>query len=296
MRCENAYKMPSRTTDRIRILRQRSLEPDEKKLVDDIESYGCHIIQVREGNGFPGWSFTVGLSDVLGVPELIVIGLKNNVAHSLLNECNRRLQEGIRLGDGRRERDLLSNVECEFRRVEERWLRQIMGYAVWFYGGDGFQALQCVYPDLRNRFPWDEGFETSWRDRQPLLFPHSLTSRAEEDFWAANDSNSSLHDWKFNDQPHTGVFTTKRVMSREDAITRVFHDIEDGAWQFHGPHASKPEDVSYVCFHHIVDRDPTITELSDLPPGWCAWRQIATTPWIRELTTADADGEKYPPD
>jgi len=288
--------MPSRTTDRIRILRQRSLEPDEKKLVDDIESYGCHIIQVREGNGFPGWSFTVGLGDVLGVPELIVIGLKNNVAHSLLNECNRRLQEGIRLGDGRRERDLLSNVECEFRRVEERWLRQIMGYAVWFYGGDGFQALQCVYPDLRNRFPWDEGFETSWRDRQPLLFPHSLTSRAEEDFWAANDSNSSLHDWKFNDQPHTGVFTTKRVMSREDAITRVFHDIEDGAWQFHGPHASKPEDVSYVCFHHIVDRDPTITELSDLPPGWCAWRQIATTPWIRELTTADADGEKYPPD
>lgn len=100
MQCERRYEMAGRTTDRIRILRQRILEPDETKLVDDVETYGCLIIQVREGNSFPGWSYTVGLGGALGMPELIVVGLKNNVAHSLLNECNRRLQEGTRLEEG----------------------------------------------------------------------------------------------------------------------------------------------------------------------------------------------------
>jgi hypothetical protein len=34
-------------TDRTRFLRRQSLEPDDAKLVDDVEEYGCHIIQVR---------------------------------------------------------------------------------------------------------------------------------------------------------------------------------------------------------------------------------------------------------
>jgi hypothetical protein len=156
-------------------------------------------------------------------------------------------------------------------------------------GGEDFSALQCVYPDANNRFPWDEDFDVKWRNRQPLLFPHSLPSRVEQDFWAANDPDSSLHDWKFKEPPHTGVFTTKRVMSGDDHVTRVFHDVEDGAWQFHGPGESKSEDLAYVCFHHIVDKDATIEGLADLPVGWCAWRENVTAPWVKEVSAADTD-------
>jgi len=130
----------------------------------------------------------------------------------------------------------------------------------------------------------------TWRSRQPFLFPHSLSSRVEEDFWAANDSKSSLHDWKFFDPLHTGVFTTKRVISGDDPIARVFHDVEDGAWQFHGQDESKSEDMTYVCLHHVVDKDPTIKHLADLPVGWCAWRDKVTTPWTREVYAPDAGG------
>jgi hypothetical protein len=279
--------MNGRTTDWIRFLRQQRLDPAETKLVNDVEKYGCHIIQVREEGGFPGWSYTVGLSELLGCPELIVIGLNGELAGSVLNECARRLQKGDRFGERSRERELLSNVECEFRTVEKRWLRQTMGYAVWFYNGDNFSALQCVYPDLDNRFPWEQGFSENWRSRQPLLFPHPLSSAVEDDFWAANDPNSSLHRWQFSDAPHNGVFTTKRVMSGDDPITRVFHDLDDGSWQFHGPGESKTEDLAYVCFHHIVDKDPSITALSDLPLGWCAWRETPSSPWVREVDTSD---------
>jgi Domain of unknown function (DUF4262) len=135
--------MIGQKTDRARFLRRRKLESDEVKLLDDVEKYGCHIIKVCEEGGFPGWSYTIGLGDVLGCPEVIVIGLKEGVAHSLLNECSLRLQQGIRLDQGSRARELLANVEGEFRQVEKRWLRQTRG-AVWFYGGDDFSALQCI--------------------------------------------------------------------------------------------------------------------------------------------------------
>jgi hypothetical protein len=158
-----------------------------------------------------------------------------------------------------------------------------MGYAVWFYGGDDFQALQCVYPDLTNRFPWEEGFNNDWRSRQPLLFPHPLSPNVEQDFWAANDPESSLHNWKFSEPPHTGVFTTKQVMSGEDSVTRVFHETEDEAWQFLGPGDARREDLTYVCFHHIIDKHPTISELADLPLGWSACRETVTAPWVREV-------------
>lgn len=280
--------LAGRITDRLRWFRERKLEPDEKRLIDDVETYGCHVIQVREEGAVPGWSYTVGLRELLGCPELIVTGLKPEVAHSLLNECASRLQQGVRLREGERAQGLLSNVECEFRTIEKHWIRQTMGYGVWFYSGDEFTVLQCIYPDLNNHFPWDEDFNAEWRNRQPLLCQHSLDPRIENDFWAANNPNSSLHNWTFNDSPHTGVFSTKRVMSGEDPVTRVFHDVEDGAWQFHGPQDTDPKDIAYVCLHHVIDKDPSVSELHDLPLGWCAWREDLTSPWKRELTPPDA--------
>ena len=44
-------------------------------------------------------------------------------------------------------------------------------------------------------------------------------------------------------------------MSGEGPVIRVFHDIEDGAWQFHGPEESDPKDMAYVCLHHVIDKD-----------------------------------------
>ncbi|MCU1296299.1 MAG: hypothetical protein JWO91_577 [Acidobacteriaceae bacterium] len=61
-------------------------------------------------------------------------------------------------------------------------------------------------------------------------------------------------------------------MSGDAPVTRVFHDIE-GAWQFHGPNESKPEEVAYVCFHYIVDRYASIKGSS-----WWAWKEKCHVP------------------
>lgn len=80
-------------------------------------------------------------------------------------------------------------------------------------------------------------------------------------------------------------------MSGKDPIARVFHDLDDGAWQFHGPEESNPEDMAYVCLHCIIDKDPRVSELHDLPAGWSAWRESVTGPWERELTPLEAEEE-----
>jgi hypothetical protein len=265
---------------RIQFLRTQELEKDELKLIEAIEGYGCQVIQVREENGISGWSYTVGLYELLQQPEVIVVGLKDGTAHSLLNEVARRLKDTVQIQDGVRQAELLSDMDCEFKIVDLRWIRQTMGYAVWFYGGDEFPVLQCVYPDLQNKLPWEAGFDESWRRRQPLLFARH-DSVVERDFWAANDPDSSLFGWNFPDPPHTGVYTTKRISNGEETILYVWHE-ENGDWQFHGARESNAESAALVCFHHLVDKDPSLKELRDLPGGWRAWRESVSTPWVRQ--------------
>ncbi len=33
---------------------------------------------------------------------------------------------------------MLGNVECEFRPVDPKWIKQLMGWAYWFYEGKEF--------------------------------------------------------------------------------------------------------------------------------------------------------------
>jgi uncharacterized protein DUF4262 len=263
-------------------LRETELDAGDKKFLDDVELYGWHVIQVRVKEPMLSWSYTIGLYETFRQPEIIVVGLKEGTALYALNEMGDRMKNGIRLVNGDRHKELLSNVECEFRDVEQRWADHVMGYALWFYGGDRFPVMQCVYPDLNDKFPGEKEFDANWRDRQALLYSGAPASRVEDDFWAANDPNSSLFSWKFPVGPHTGIYTTRRIMDGSEPIVYVSHDIEDGAWQFHGPSESKSGDAVLVCLHHILDKDPSINDLVDLPRGWSASRQSPAAPWIRE--------------
>jgi hypothetical protein len=273
---------------RLEFLRKCKLAPDEVNVIENIEKYGSHVVQIRESNFVPGWSFTIGLYELLRQPEVIVVGLKPDLAILVLNEIARRMREGNFQPEAWAT-NVLEHVECEFRPVEKKWLRKTMGYAVWFYGNDNFPAIQCIYPDITNKLPWQQGFDSSWRDRQPLLFHEAPASNAEHAFWSANDAESSIADWKFPDPPHRGVFTTKGIMASDDPILSVYHNAGDGAWQFHGAGESTPETAAYVCFHHIVDKDATVVDLADLPLGWWASRERVGAPWTRAVDKNDSD-------
>jgi hypothetical protein len=265
-------------TARTRKFRAGELSQADERTIGHIEEYGCSVVSVAGTEYGLGWSYTIGVFDTAGKPEIITIGLQPGIAHHALNEAARLQRADVDLTKNRH-RHLIGQVDCEFRPVDPKWISHLMGWAVWYYNGTDFPVLQAVYPDLKNRFPEDEGFDKEFE--QPLIQPSSPTTRVEQDFWASNDPASSLFNWKFPEDPHTRVFLSDAVHKATEPATFVSHDAEDGAWQFLGDSMSDGGSPVISCFHHPIDRDPSLAELADLPIGWYAERSGVGKPWVR---------------
>src|SRR4051794_16531923 len=72
----------------------KATEPGEEKALSDIAEYGCHVIHVLGEDESPPFSYSVGIEHTSGAPELLVIGLKHELAHSILNSYNARVRSG----------------------------------------------------------------------------------------------------------------------------------------------------------------------------------------------------------
>src|SRR5579862_7724566 len=88
--------------------------------------------------------------------------------------------------------------------------------------------------------------------------------------------------WPFQDPQNIAVFTSREIVAKRAWIQYVIHDEDDGAWQFHPINGAREEDASIVCLKEIVEIDPSVRLLFDLPLGWCAWRKSKHGAWKRE--------------
>lgn len=90
---------------------------------------------------------------------------------------------------------------------------------------------------------------------------------------------------KFSDSLNTAVFTTKFVIRDKQTITTIFHDYEDGAWQFFSDdHFKNYEDVAMVVsLEEIIELDKTILEIADLPLGYVAVRKSLKGRWTTSI-------------
>jgi len=165
----------------VRTLADPGLDESERKTVDDVERYGLHVIIIPSEEGMPGWAFSIGLHHNFGHPELVVFGLKPEIAHWLLNEVARRISDGERFAPGDEADGLLEGVRCTFREVRPRWYHPFLGWMNWFYDGEEIPVLQCIWPDHDQRYPWDAAFRADWVKTQPLLFHEDpVEARATE--------------------------------------------------------------------------------------------------------------------
>lgn len=93
-----------------------------------------------------------------------------------------------------------------------------------------------------------------------------------------------IQPWVFEDPRNVAVFVDRRIIREGHWIAYVTHDSDDGAWQFHTA-AAEAERPMIVSLESVVNRDPTIAGLADLPLGWCAWRTSAGELWQRAVNT-----------
>lgn len=274
-------------TARTRKFRATALSKEDERTINHIEEFGCSVVSVKGTENGLGWSYTIGVFDTCGKPEIITVGLLPETAHFALDGAARLLR-GVDLTIGR-QRDLVGQVDCEFRPVDRKWVEHLMDWALWYYDGSDFPVLQAMYPDLENRFPEDDQFDEAFA--QPLMQPAAPMTGVENDFWASTDPKSSLFNWKFSDPPQTRVFLSETVHKGAEPVTYVSHDAEDGAWQFLGVSMCEGGGPVISCFHHPIDRDPSLAELSDLPPGWYAERANVGEPWVRKKHSPEDGAE-----
>jgi hypothetical protein len=82
-----------------------------------------------------------------------------------------------------------------------------------------------------------------------------------------------------------GVFCCVHVLRRERPVLLV--TLEGGDWQFMC--GGLNHDVSegrYVHLKHLLDFDPSLDELADLPAEWEAERLDPNSPWFRTMRAA----------
>jgi hypothetical protein len=141
----------------------------EQKAVDDIEKYGCHVINVLEGEDYPQFSYSLGIQRKTGKPDLVIIGLKSRLAQWMINEYNRRIVEGEIFETKKYYDGFLDDFQITFVRVERKHYEDHFGWGFWYNQGDSFDMLQLVFPSVDGQWPWDDDAHEDFVWLEPLL-------------------------------------------------------------------------------------------------------------------------------
>lgn len=136
---------------------------------EDIAKFGCSVIHVLEEGTLPPFTYSIGIQQQTGAPEVVVIGLKRPVAHFVVNEYNRRVCSGEKFEAKKFYSDFLEDFDIFFEEVSVSVYEDYFGQNIDFYGGRNFDVLQMIYPTTKGIWPWDEDAPQSFKEWQPIL-------------------------------------------------------------------------------------------------------------------------------
>jgi len=89
--------------------------------------------------------------------------------------------------------------------------------------------------------------------------------------------------WCFTDPPETPALTLQTILGGAPVLY-VEHD-ENGGWHCLDSRALfTGSELALVPISRLVQADPSLNELGDLPKGWRALRRSVNRPWEREST------------
>ncbi|HYF33377.1 MAG TPA: DUF4262 domain-containing protein [Chitinophagaceae bacterium] len=244
---------------------------DDQKIIADIEIYGVSVIILDATDYLPSFAYSIGLWRKFKHPEIICFGLSTNTLGGLINDVANLVKNGQTIETNRNYDDFFENGLVQFIPVDKRNLSDYFGTAIDIYNTDNFPALQFVWTDRNNKFPWEKDFEEEFIYRQPLL-----------------DRNA---DFKFREAKNLATFTTKQWIELNKPIIHVIHD-SDGDWQFLTDDEYSIESIKIVALEQIILKDKTLNEVFDLEYGEQAERKFIGDKWIRtKFEYADEEPE-----
>lgn len=152
------------------------MDERDQKALDDIEEYGCHVLNVMEGEGEPSFTYSIGINKVQDKPDVVVFGLKTELAHSMVNNYKDRLLKGESFEPGKYYSDFLSDFEVCFIKVAKKHFEEYFGWGMWLHGGENFEVLQIVWPTTDGVWPWHKERSDFYKWAQPILNDDGMLS------------------------------------------------------------------------------------------------------------------------
>ena len=88
-------------------------------------------------------------------------------------------------------------------------------------------------------------------------------------------------EWPFDQGRNVSSLTTRQVLREGFPILHAVHYSDDHSWAFTCGTTDDPDDGLVVGMDCIVELDPTLITIADLPPGWLAQRDFVGGEWTR---------------
>lgn len=145
-----------------------------KNMDDHIARYGVAIQGVfGTDDNTPAFAYTIG-NYQKGMPELFMAGLGVESLQVILNDATKLMQDGsLRVADRETTPVLAKGYETAFRLVEPSLVEHELNIMQRYCERKGIAmppVYQLVWPDPGHLFPWDQGFDESFRKYQPVLY------------------------------------------------------------------------------------------------------------------------------
>jgi len=147
----------------------KELSEEDKKALEDIEKYGCHILNVLEDSEHPNFSYSIGIEKRFNKPEMVIVGLKRELAQSIINNYCSRIKEGEDFVAGKYYSDFLEGFEVCLIEVAQKHYEEYFGWGKWLYKNNDFKVLQLIYPTTDGIWPWDNSASESYLWWQRIL-------------------------------------------------------------------------------------------------------------------------------
>ncbi|GAA4847901.1 DUF4262 domain-containing protein [Saccharopolyspora rosea] len=141
-----------------------------KWLVNTAERDGAAVVQVAGDERGAPYAFSVGAWRRFGKPEVVAIGLPEDVANAAIMTYVQRVAAGERFRPGQLYEGFLAGCPVTFEKIARQHYPEFLGSAVLVYDGDDFPAVQLIASSPGdNRFPWQDDAPRGFAEYQPVL-------------------------------------------------------------------------------------------------------------------------------
>ena len=240
-----------------------------------VKQFGWHIAEVLGNEHYPPFASTIGLTFTLEHPELVLFGLNDDLDFmaEVLGDLALRVASGERFEHGAKKRGVLQEVTCQFARFPRSAFVEHLGQAIAYYGGaDRFDAVQCLWPDLKKRLPWDRRVMPEALGQQPVFLRPDAGPRDPV--------------WPFEDAHSRRVLTTRPIVAGKEPVRLVGRDL-GGDWQFLCNTTEDDSALVVATLGWLYDHDPTLKRAAKVAPGTAIGRSELGGRWKKERTPSN---------